>query len=58
MDFVPFISSGASSRSHYVLARKVESAPSAQAIDDILHAEMDTVVEKLGDSSMSLVSLG
>lgn len=57
MDFVPFISSGASSRSHYVLARKIESAPSVQAIDDILLAEIQSLAQKLGGSNISLVSL-
>ncbi|KIK68889.1 hypothetical protein GYMLUDRAFT_152214 [Collybiopsis luxurians FD-317 M1] len=53
MNFVPFISSGASSRLYYVLVRKVESAPSAQAVDDIVLAEVESIVEKLRDANLT-----
>ncbi|KAF9070899.1 armadillo-type protein [Rhodocollybia butyracea] len=50
MNFTPFISSGASSRLHYVLVRKVESAPSPQVVDDIVVAEMKSLIQKLADN--------
>ncbi|KAJ4493938.1 armadillo-type protein [Lentinula edodes] len=54
MSFVPFISSGASSRLHYVLVRKVESALSPESVDDIISAEMRSIVEKFTEAKVSL----
>ncbi|KAJ4468322.1 armadillo-type protein [Lentinula aciculospora] len=53
MGFVPFISSGASSRLHYVLVRKVETAPSPQAVDDIIFAEMQSIVRNFTQTKVS-----
>ncbi|KAJ3810385.1 armadillo-type protein [Lentinula aff. lateritia] len=53
MSFVPFISSGASSRLHYVLVRRVESAPSPESVDDIISAEMRSIVEKFTEGKVS-----
>lgn len=56
MSFVPFISSGASSRLHYVLVRKVESALSPESVNDIISVEMRSIVEKFTEAKVSLVS--
>ncbi|KAJ3749216.1 armadillo-type protein [Lentinula detonsa] len=53
MSFVPFISSGASSRLHYVLVRKVETAASPQAVDDIVSAEIQSLVQKVSETRVS-----
>lgn len=44
---VPFISSGALSRAHYVLVRKVELAQSTQQADNYLLEEVDTIRDRL-----------
>ncbi|EGO25573.1 hypothetical protein SERLADRAFT_437300 [Serpula lacrymans var. lacrymans S7.9] len=46
---VPFISSGAMSRTHYSVVRKVENAPSAQAADQLLLREIESVRRRLAD---------
>ena len=45
---VPFISSGAISRAHYALVRKVETATSVPAADQVLLTEIETIRERLG----------
>ena len=44
---VPFISSGALSRAHYVLVRKVELAQSTQQADNYLLEEVDALRDRL-----------
>jgi hypothetical protein len=44
---VPFISSGALSRAHYVLVRKVELAKSTQQADNYLLEEVDALRDRL-----------
>ena len=44
---VPFISSGAISRAHYALVRKVETATSVPAADQVLLAEIEVIREHL-----------
>ena len=44
---VPFISSGALSRAHYVLVRKVELAQSIQQADDYLLEEVAALRDRL-----------
>lgn len=52
---VPFISSGAMSRAHYALVRKVENAVSPQAADQILLNELDVVRRNLQRPHLSIV---
>ena len=44
---VPFISSGAISRAHNALVRKVETAASVPAADQVLLAEIEVIREHL-----------
>ena len=53
---VPFSSSGAISRAHYALVRKIETA-TPQAADQILLAEVHTIRTQLARSTLTLVSL-
>ena len=53
---VPFSSSGAMSRAHYALVRKVETA-TPQAADQILLAEVHTIRGQLTRSTLTLVSV-
>ncbi|KAI0282501.1 armadillo-type protein [Russula aff. rugulosa BPL654] len=50
---VPFISSGASSRAHYVLVRKVELAQSTQQADDYLLEEVVALRDRLSRPGFS-----
>ena len=52
---VPFVSSGAMSRAHYALVRKVELATSPQAADAILLAEIEDVHYRLMHSTLTQV---
>ena len=52
---VPFISSGASSRAHYVLVRKVELAQTTQQADDYLFEEVITLRDRLSRPGFSSV---
>lgn len=52
---VPFISSGAQSRAHYVLVRKVEGATSHQQADQYLLAEVKSICDRIGQPGLSLV---
>lgn len=53
---VPFSSSGAMSRAHYALVRKVEAA-TPQAADQILLAEVQSIRHQLTRSTLTLVSV-
>lgn len=58
---IPFISSGALSRAHYALVRKVEIAASLSEADEHLLAEVEHVRDRLtrsASSAVSSVSLG
>ena len=52
---VPFSSSGAMSRAHYALVRKIEAA-TPQAADQILLAEVHSIRNQLARSTLTLVS--
>jgi AP-4 complex subunit epsilon-1 len=52
---VPFINSGALSRAHYSLVRKVESPQSPQAVDQILLSEIDGIRRSFAVGGLSLV---
>lgn len=52
---VPFISSGAMSRAQYALVRKIETATTPQAADQLLFAEVDAIRMHLGQPTLSLV---
>jgi hypothetical protein len=52
---VPFISSGAMSRAHYALVRKVEAANSPQLADRYLLAEIESLKLRFEDPGLSLV---
>lgn len=52
---VPFISSGASSRAHYVLVRKVELAQTTQQADDYLLEEVVALRDRLSRPGFSSV---
>jgi AP-4 complex subunit epsilon-1 len=52
---VPFINSGALSRVQYSLVRKVESAQSPQAVDQILLSEIDGIRRHFAVGGLSLV---
>ncbi|KAH7909974.1 armadillo-type protein [Hygrophoropsis aurantiaca] len=51
---VPFLSSGAMSRSHYALVRKVETAQSSQAADAVIHDEAEAIRGRLLRAQLSL----
>ncbi|KAG9316700.1 armadillo-type protein [Chiua virens] len=51
---VPFTSSGAMSRAHYALVRKIENATSAQAADQILLDEIDVIRRTLQKPHLSI----
>ncbi|KAJ3842106.1 armadillo-type protein [Lentinula raphanica] len=53
MNFVPYSSSGASSRRHYVLVRKVETASSTQAVDDVINAEVEYIVQEFTKANVA-----
>ncbi len=53
---VPFISSGAMSRAHYALVRRVETAPSSSTSDQLLLAELQGIHRRLTHSALTLVS--
>lgn len=50
---VPYSSSGALSRAHYALVRKVELAQTAQQADDYLHEELAVVSARLSRPGFS-----
>jgi AP-4 complex subunit epsilon-1 len=52
---VTFINSGALSRAHYSLVRKVESAQSSQAADQIHMSEIDGIRRHFAVGGVSLV---
>jgi AP-4 complex subunit epsilon-1 len=52
---VPFINSGALSRAQYSLVRKVESAQSPQAVDQILLSEINGIKHHFVAGGLSLV---
>jgi len=52
---IPFTSSGAMSRAHYALVRKVESTTSAQLVDQYLLAEIRSIRHRLAQPALSLL---
>ncbi|TFY64690.1 hypothetical protein EVJ58_g2464 [Rhodofomes roseus] len=52
---VPFVSSGAISRSQYALVRKVETAQTPQLADQYILAEVDSIRSQLSRSTLTLV---
>jgi AP-4 complex subunit epsilon-1 len=52
---VPFHSSGAMSRAHYAIVRKVESAPTIQSGDQHIFLEVNFIQERLANSKLQLV---
>ncbi|KAG5731000.1 AP-4 complex subunit epsilon [Termitomyces sp. T112] len=54
MDVPPYISSGASSRAHYSLVRKVECADSPQAANQFLLDGVEAIRRQLTDPALSL----
>ena len=52
---VPFVSSGAISRSHYALVRKVETAQTPQQADQYILAEVDSIRSQLHRSTLTAV---
>ncbi|THH15512.1 hypothetical protein EW146_g4974 [Bondarzewia mesenterica] len=50
---IPFISSGALSRTHYALVRNVEGAATAQEADKYLMAEVDSLRDRLSRPGLS-----
>ena len=52
---VPFQSSGALSRAHYSIVRKVETAEIVQQADQYLALELKAVHERLSRSSLTIV---
>lgn len=54
---IPFISSGALSRAHYALVRKVEESTSEGAMNRILEAEVGTIRQQLAQPSRLLVGV-
>lgn len=52
---VPFSSSGATSRQHYVIVRKVENASSSHLADQYLLAEVKSIQHELENPTLSLV---
>lgn len=55
---VPFISSGAQSRAHYALVRKVEGASSPQQADQYLFAEVNSIHARLSQPDYRSYALG
>jgi AP-4 complex subunit epsilon-1 len=53
---VPFIASGALSRAHYALVRRVESADTSQLADQYLLTEVQSAKHRLAHRTLSLVS--
>ena len=53
---VPFHSSGALSRAHYTIVRKVETAPSVQSADQHLFLEVKSIQEQLAHPRLQPVS--
>ncbi|KAH9930688.1 ARM repeat-containing protein [Fomitopsis serialis] len=51
---VPFVSSGAISRSHYALVRKIETAQTSQLADQYIFAEVDLIHSQLSRSTLTL----
>ncbi|KIK97374.1 hypothetical protein PAXRUDRAFT_31834 [Paxillus rubicundulus Ve08.2h10] len=51
---VPFVLSGAMSRSHYALVRRVETASSPQAADRIILSELDVIRQNLQQPHLSI----
>ncbi|KAF9227270.1 ARM repeat-containing protein [Gyrodon lividus] len=51
---VPFVSSGAMSRTQYALVRKVETASSPQAADQIILGELDVIRQNLQQPHLSI----
>jgi len=54
---VPFHSSGALSRAHYAIVRKVESAPSVQSADQHIFLEIKSIQAQLSHPKLVLVGL-
>jgi AP-4 complex subunit epsilon-1 len=52
---VPFVSSGALSRAHYALVRKIESATSIQSANQLLITEIKSRREQFSHAGLSLV---
>jgi len=52
---VPFISSGALSRNHYTLVRKVEDSDSEDSVNRVLDTEVKSVREQLARPNLPLV---
>ena len=52
---VPFRSSGAVSRAHYALVRKVETANSVQSADQDIFLEIESIHGQLQHPRLSLV---
>lgn len=52
---VPFLSSGALSRTHYALVRQIENAASLQAVDDILLAQVASIRKQFTGRPLSMV---
>ncbi|KAI0729907.1 ARM repeat-containing protein [Fomitopsis betulina] len=50
---VPFVSSGAISRSHYALVRKVETAQTLEQADQYILAEVESVHSRLSHSTLT-----
>lgn len=53
---VPFLSSGAMSRAHYALVRKIELATAPSQVDQIVLAEIETIRGRFARSA-SMVRL-
>jgi len=53
---VPFHSSGALSRAHYAIVRKVETADTVQTADQHIFLEIKSVQEQLAYPRLSIVS--
>ncbi|KAF9237513.1 armadillo-type protein [Melanogaster broomeanus] len=51
---VPFVSSGAMTRTHYALVRKVEGATSPQAADQVILSELDVIRQNLQRPHLSI----
>jgi AP-4 complex subunit epsilon-1 len=52
---VPFHSSGAMSRAHYAIVRKVESASTVQSSDQHLFLEINSIQGRLSHPKLQLV---
>jgi hypothetical protein len=52
---VPFVDSGALSRTHYTLVRNVENASSPQAVDEFIFSQIDSIRDRLRKPSLSFV---